>query len=131
MAVETVPRNPSTLALDDIFVVDGDVHAHETPTELAPFADPAWRKAVENAARIPLRYLDVPTFTPGGAGPLPGASLPTLRGAREEIVWNAAQMRRELDAFSIDAAVIFPDFFLKIAGMPNPDYAAALARAYH
>jgi predicted TIM-barrel fold metal-dependent hydrolase len=40
-------------------------------------------------------------------------------------------MRRELDLFSIDAAIIFPDFFLKIAGMPNPDYAAALARAYH
>ncbi|HLH72801.1 MAG TPA: amidohydrolase family protein, partial [Chloroflexota bacterium] len=37
----------------------------------------------------------------------------------------------ELDAFSIDAAVIFPDFFLKIAALPNPDYAAALARAYH
>jgi predicted TIM-barrel fold metal-dependent hydrolase len=131
MAIETSPRPPAALTLDDVFVVDADVHAHETPTELAPFAEPAWRKAVENAARIPRRYLDVPTYAPGGGGPLPGASLPNLRGAREEIVWNAAQMRRELDLFAIDAAVIFPDFFLKIAGLPNPDYAAALARAYH
>src|SRR5258708_9794982 len=131
MAVETVSRTPSSLTLDDIFVVDADVHAHEIPGELAPFTEPVWRKAVENAARIPQRYLDVPTYAPGGGGPLPGASLPNLRGAREEIVWNAPQLCRELNAFSIDAAIIFPDFFLKIAALPNPDYAAALARAYH
>lgn len=131
MVVETSPRPPATLTLDDIFVVDGDVHVHETPAELAPFTEPAWRRAVENAARIPARYLDVPSYAPSGGGPLPGASLPTLRGAREEIVWNAAQLRRELDAFSIDAAIIFPDFFLKIAALPDPDFAAALARAYH
>lgn len=131
MAVETSSRHPASLTLDDVFVVDADVHAHETPAELAPFTDPAWRKAVENAARVPRRYLDVPGFASGTGGPLPGATLPTLRGAREEIVWTAEQMRRELDQFSIDSAVIFPDFFLKIAGSPNPDYAGALARAYH
>lgn len=131
MAVDTARRHPDILTLDDVFIVDADVHAHEIPDELAPFTDPAWRKAVENAAQIPRRYLDVPCYAPGGNGPLPGAALPGLRGAREEIVWTAEQMRRELDAFSIDAAVIFPDFFLKIAGIPDPDYAAALARAYH
>jgi predicted TIM-barrel fold metal-dependent hydrolase len=131
MVVETSTRKPSTLTLDDVFVVDADVHAHEAPTELAPYTDPPWRKAVENASKIPRRYLDVPGFAPGGGGPLPGAVLPNLRGAREEIVWTAEQMRRELNTFSIDAAVIFPDFFLKIAAIPDPDYAAALARAYH
>ena len=131
MAVETARPRPGALALDDVFVVDADVHAHETPAELAPFTEPAWRQAVENAARVPLRYLDVPGFAGSGGGPLPGATLPSLRGAREEIVWTAEQMRRDLDRFSIDAAVIFPDFFLKIAGIPHPDYAAALASAYH
>jgi uncharacterized protein len=131
MAVEAAPRNPPSPTLNDVFVVDGDVHAHEIPSELAPLTEPVWRKAVENAARIPRRYLDVPTYAPGGGGPLPGASLPNLRGAREEIAWNARQLRRELDAFSIDAAIIFPDFLLKIAALPNPDYAAALGRAYH
>ncbi|HLZ09914.1 MAG TPA: hypothetical protein VKT80_15085, partial [Chloroflexota bacterium] len=120
MAIETSPRSPETLTLDDIFVVDADVHAHETPAELAPFTEPAWRKAVENAARIPRRYLDVPCFAPSGGGPLPGAALPTLRGAREEIVWNAAQLRRDLDSFSVDCAIIFPDFLLKIAALPDP-----------
>jgi len=131
MAIETPQRPPAGLSLDDVFVVDADVHAHEVPQELAPFTDPPWRQAVENAARIPRRYLDVPTYVGGGSSPLPGAALPSLRGAREEIVWTSEQMRRELDAFSIDAAVIFPDFFLKIASASNPDYAAALARAYH
>ena len=50
MAIETSPRPPAALTLDDVFVVDADVHVHETPTELAPFTEPAWRKAVENAA---------------------------------------------------------------------------------
>ncbi len=131
MAIETSSRPAGPLTLNDVFVVDADVHAHETPNELAPYTDPPWRRAVENAAKIPRRYLDVPGYAPGGGGPLPGAVLPNLRGAREEIVWTADQMRSELDAFSIDAAVIFPDFFLKIAAIPNPDYAAALARAYH
>jgi predicted TIM-barrel fold metal-dependent hydrolase len=130
MAIETSSA-PTALTLDDVFVVDADVHAHETPDELAPFTDPVWRKAVENATKVPRRYLDVPGYAPAAGGPLPGAALPSNRGAREEIVWNAAQMRRDLDAFAIDAAVIFPDFFLKIAALPNPDYAAALARAYH
>ncbi|HVC32684.1 MAG TPA: amidohydrolase family protein [Chloroflexota bacterium] len=131
MAVEASAQQPATLTLDDVFVVDVDVHAHETPTELAPFTEAPWRTAVENAARLPRRYLDIPCYAPGGGGPLPGAALPSLRGAREEIVWTADQLRRDLDAFAIDAAVIFPDFFLKIAAIPNPDYAAALARSYH
>src|SRR5207253_931891 len=115
MAIEITARTPGALTLEDVFVVDADVHAHETPEEIAPFVEPAWRRAVDNATKIPRRYLDVPGFAPSGGGPLPGAALPSLRGAREEIVWNAAQLRRDLDAFTIDAAVIFPDFFLKIA----------------
>jgi predicted TIM-barrel fold metal-dependent hydrolase len=128
MAVNSA--GPRPLTLDDVFIVDADVHAHETPAELAPFTDPPWRTAVENAAQIPLRYLDVPGYAPGGRGPLPSV-VPPLPKTREEIVWTAEQMRRELDALSIDAAVIFPDLFLKIAAHADPEYAAALARAYH
>src|SRR5579863_6836277 len=99
MAIDTTSRTTSSLTLDDVFVVDVDVHAHETPNEVAPFVEPAWRKAVDNAAKIPRRYLDVPGYAPAAGGPLPGAALPSNRGAREEIVWNAAQLRRDLDAF--------------------------------
>ena len=57
MAIETAQRPPAGLTLDDVFVVDVDVHAHEIPQELAPFTDLPWRQAVENAARIPHQLL--------------------------------------------------------------------------
>src|SRR5579859_431428 len=131
MVIDAGRRAAAPLTLDEVFVVDADVHAHESPNELAPYVEQRWRKAVENAARVTRRYLDVPGYSPGVGPGLPGSNLPSGRGAREEIVWTAEQMRRELDSFSIDAAVIFPDFFLKIAALPDPDYAAALASAYH
>jgi len=131
MAIDTAARPGSGLTLDDVFIVDADVHAHEAPVQIAPFTEPKWRKAVENTAQIARRYLSVPCYTPGASPPLPGAALPSGRSSRDETVWTKEQMRRELDAFSIDAAVIFPDFFLKIAGLPDPAYAGALARAYH
>jgi predicted TIM-barrel fold metal-dependent hydrolase len=52
-------------------------------------------------------------------------------GSRIEITWNADQMRRELDAFFIDAGVVFPDHHLRIGALPNVSYATALARAFH
>lgn len=120
------------LTLDDVLVVDADVHAHEQPDQMLEYVDPAWREALANVAKVPQRYLNIPGFSPNVAVGLPGSSLPSSRGkAREEIVWNAAQMRRELDALHVDVGVIFPDHFLKIASVPNKQYAAALVRAYH
>jgi predicted TIM-barrel fold metal-dependent hydrolase len=128
MVTETGQR----LTLDDVLVVDADVHAHEQPEQMVAYTDPPWREAVANAARVPHRYLSIPGWSTSPPYFLPGAGLPSARGkAREEIVWDAAQMRRELDGLRIDVGVIFPDHFLKVAALPNPDYAAALARAYH
>jgi uncharacterized protein len=128
MAIEARPR----LTLDDILVVDADVHAHEQPDQMLPYMDPAWRDALANVARVPHRYLNRPGFSPSAAVQLPGSALPSSRGkVREEIVWDAAQMRRELDGLFIDVAVLFPDHFLKIAAIPDGRYAAALARAHN
>jgi uncharacterized protein len=127
VAIDTHRR----LSLDDVLVVDVDVHAHETADALAPLMDPQWRPAMENLRQVPRRYLDLPGFGPNHGPRLLGTSLPSPRGNREEIVWNAEQMRRELDAFSIDVGIIFPDHFLKLAALPRADYAAAIARAYH
>jgi uncharacterized protein len=130
MVLEAQPQR--RLTLDDVLVIDADVHAHETPDGMLPYADPEWRGALANVAKVPHRYLNRPGFGPTLPYTLPGQSLPSARGkAREEIVWDAAQMRRELDALAIDVGVIFPDFFLKIAAIPNAAYAAGLARAYN
>ena len=130
MVLEAQPQR--RLTLDDVLVVDADVHAHETPEALLPFADPEWREALANVAKVPHRYLNRPAFCPTMPFSLPGSSLDRPRNkAREEIVWNAAQMRRELDEIRVDVGVIFPDNFLKIAALPNGPYAAGLARAYN
>ena len=130
MVLEAQPRR--RLTLDDVLVIDADVHAHETPEAMLPYADPEWRDAIANVAKVPHRYLNRPAFCPTLPYGLPGQALPSARGkAREEIVWDAAQMRRELDALAIDVGVLFPDNFLKIAAIPNGPYAAGLARAYN
>jgi hypothetical protein len=58
---ETVARQKERKErLEDILVVDCDVHVHESPKELAPYCDMPWRKALENIADVEEYYLDIP-----------------------------------------------------------------------
>ncbi len=125
MTTET-PTQPQRLRLDDVIVVDADVHAHETPGALAPYCDAPWRRALEHLASVPGRYLDIPGFAPTLKldPPFPG-------GFNLRTVTSAAQMRDELAAISVDIGILFPDNLLTMALLPNEDYAAALARAYN
>jgi predicted TIM-barrel fold metal-dependent hydrolase len=114
--------------LEDILVVDADVHVHESPGELAPYIDMPWRKSLEVLANVPERYLDIPGFSAGAGGltpPFPGGH------HSNRMVHSAAQMREELSQLFIDIAVLFPDHLLKIPVLPQKEYAAALARAYN
>ena len=126
MTVE-VPRP----TLKDVLVIDTDVHAHESPEQLAPYVDSEWRLAFENLRVLQRRYLDLPGFCPNNAPDLLGATLPAPRGARIETVLSAQQMRKELDELFVDIGIIFPDHLLKLAAIPHAAYAGALARAYH
>jgi predicted TIM-barrel fold metal-dependent hydrolase len=113
--------------LDEILIVDADVHIHESPAALMPYCDMPWRKSLEVLAGVPERYLDIPSFSPGGGGyiaPFPGGQ----SGGRAT---DPAQLRAELDALSINIAILFPDHLLKLPLLPQADYAAALARAYN
>ena len=119
---------PARERLEDILVVDADVHVHESPGELAPYCDMPWRKSLEVLANVPERYLDIPGFSAGAGGlsaPFPGGH------DSHRMVHTPEQMRKELSELSIDLAVLFPDHLLKIAVLPQVDYAAALARAYN
>lgn len=127
MAIEARER----LTLDDIVVIDGDVHVHETPKGLLPYVAPAWRPALENLAQVPHRYLNMPAFCPNPGAGLPGSGVAANPKSRVEIVWDAAQMRSELDSFGIDIGLLFPDNFLKLAALPNAAYAVALCQAYN
>jgi uncharacterized protein len=114
--------------LEDILVVDCDVHVHESPGELAPYCDMPWRKALENVADVEEYYLDIPGFSPGMTWY--EARFPSGHEGRR-MVHTAGQMREELDEIQVDIGILFPDHLLKLAMITQPDYAAALARAYN
>ena len=106
--------------------MDVDIHADDPPTALAPYCELPWRRSLELQGSLPSRYLSY-----GGYSPNLGLDPPFPGGLNARSTQTAAQMREELDAISVDAGIIFPDHLLLMAQLPNPDYAAALARAYN
>ena len=88
MAIEARPR----LTLDDILVIDADVHAHEQPDQMLLYTDPPWREALANvakhslASRVQVRVLrdrkllrvEVEDNGIGGAHPAKGHGLAGL-----------------------------------------------------
>ena len=117
---------PERLKINDMIVVDADVHVNDTPGGLAPYCDMPWRKSLEGLAQVPARYLDIPGFSPGmKLDPLiPG-------GPAARSVLTAREMREELSALSIDIGVLFPDHLLLFAPLPQIEYATALSHAYN
>jgi predicted TIM-barrel fold metal-dependent hydrolase len=114
--------------LEDILIVDCDVHVHESPGALAPYCDMPWRRALENVADVQEWYLDIPGFSPGTA--VLEAKFPSSHEGRR-MVHTPEQMRKELDEIHVDLAILFPDHLLKLPVLSQIDYAAALVRAYN
>jgi predicted TIM-barrel fold metal-dependent hydrolase len=114
-------------ALTDLFIVDGDVHVHEAPAELADYAPDPWDVALRKIATIPERYMDLPGLSPNAdfGIPFPGGI------ERDMLVTTPAEMREELAELHVDRAIIFPDHLLMIAKLPNADWAGSIARAYN
>jgi predicted TIM-barrel fold metal-dependent hydrolase len=117
-----------TESLKNKFVVDADIHLEESPQDLAPYCEMPWQKSLEALEGVSLRYLDIPGFAPGGvrlSAPFPGGH--NIHRKAQDI----DQMRSELTVMGIDVGVLFPNNLLKIAVLPQADYASALARAYN
>ena len=127
MTNNAADRETGRSSLTDLFIVDGDVHVHEQPAELAEYAPDPWNVALRQIAQIPERYMDLPGLSPNAdfAIPFPGGA------GRDTTVTSAAEMRQELDELHVDRAVIFPDHLLMLAKLPDPDWAGSLARAYN
>jgi uncharacterized protein len=91
--------------LEDILVVDCDVHVHESPKELIPYCEMPWRVALENIKDVQEFYLDIPGFSPGTTAY--EAKFPSgQEGTR--MVHSPEQMREELDGIHVDIGVLFP-----------------------
>jgi hypothetical protein len=122
----TVPA-PARETLEDVYVVDADVHIHEDPAALAEYADPPWDVGLREIAKVDERYLDLPGMTPRAEFrvPFPGGS------NRRQIVTSAAELRSGLDDLSVNKAVLFPDHLLYLAMVRDPGFAVTLARSYN
>ena len=121
LSAERLPRR-----LRDTYVVDVDVHIHDSPDALAPYCDLPWRKSLETVAALPQRYLDVPGFAPAAyPHPLFGT------GSRKPDVQSPEEMRRDLDDLGINLGVLFPDNLLLHAAIRPAAYGVAVARAYN
>lgn len=115
------------LTAEDLLIVDCDVHANDPPEALAPYCDEPWRVSLQYLGTVPHRYLEAPGYAPSSAFdlPIPG------RGLTNRTVTTANQMRSELDAMSIDIGILFPDYLLRMAVLPDAKFAAAVGRAYN
>jgi predicted TIM-barrel fold metal-dependent hydrolase len=115
--------------LEEMLIVDTDVHVHETPAALARYCDMPWRVALENIADTRETYLDIPGFSVGGDSTLT-AKFPSGHEATR-MVFTHDEMRQALDELHVNVGILFPDHLLKLPMLPQPEYAAALARAYN
>jgi uncharacterized protein len=115
--------------LEDLLIVDCDVHVHESPAALAPYCDPPWRTSLETVSHVEERYLDLPGLSAGGTG-MTGPAFPS-GGDGVRTVESPAAMLAELSELHVDIGILFPDHLLKLALVTPPEYAAALARAYN
>ena len=113
--------------LEDVYVVDADVHIHEDPAALAEYADPPWDVGLREIAKVEERYLDLPGMTPRAEFrvPFPGGS------NRRQIVTSAAELRASLDDLHVNKAVLFPDHLLYLAMVRDPAFAVSLASSYN
>ncbi len=60
----TLTGRPSKARPRGYFVVDADVHAHESPAALRAYMEMPWRLALEQLEQVPARYLDIAGFAP-------------------------------------------------------------------
>jgi predicted TIM-barrel fold metal-dependent hydrolase len=111
----------------DAFIFDADVHIHEHPPDLAPYIEQPWRRVLETMT-VNERWLDVPGYSPLTAlDPLLGE----FPGPPPHLVTTPDGLRADLDARGVDAALLFTDQWIGIAGTQDEPYATAVMQAYN
>jgi predicted TIM-barrel fold metal-dependent hydrolase len=119
---------PRRMKLEDVLVVDTDVHVWDLPKDLLPYIEMPWTVFLE---QIQNRVGgSIPGFAPGPAG---GHFSPMWPSSHEKDrkVETPEAMRRELTDIGVDVGILFPHNLLQIALITDDAYAAALVRAYH
>ncbi len=120
-------EGPGARVWQDYPIVDADVHIHEDPQELAEFAEGMLRRALE-AHRMPERWLDTPGYSPLTPVDPPIGDDPRLQ---PHVLRTREQLRADLDARGIDAAIVFTGRLLGTAVRQDASYPVAIAQTYN
>ncbi len=107
--------------LDDVLIVDLDVHLHDSPEVIAPYCEQPWRDVLLSGQGVP----------PYGGATRLFPNFPGQWEPRRPVSLDPRTLRADLDALSIDLPVLFPEGFLGIARQPDAAYALAITRAYN
>lgn len=107
--------------LDEILIVDFDVHILDEREEVARFCDAPWREMLEAGPVVP----------PYGGNARLYPVFPGHWSTRKIARQGPDEVRDALDDLSIDLGVLFPERLLAIGQQPNAEYAMALVRAYN
>ena len=109
------------MRLQDVLVVDLDIHPLDRPRDIAKFCDPPWREVLQNEQPVP------PYPTAGRQYPI----FPGQYGLSPMKSPSADQMRQDLDDLGIDIGILFAQGFHTIGQQPNVEYARALTTAHN
>jgi len=113
--------------LEDVFVVDTDVHVAEPPGEIKRYIEAPWDRMLEKFDDDGYRLRDTKGYMPGME-----IGSPWIHSEYEyPALTSGEQTVADLDELAVDVGLLFPENFLKLPVIPDVDYANALARAYN
>lgn len=102
-------------------VVDAEVHLDERPSDLAPYCDMPWQRALSEPGDHHVPWSNDSTFFPRL-----GARAKTATPAR-----SPADLLERMGEHGIDVSIVLPGPLLKIGTVKTPDYVLALGKAYN
>jgi uncharacterized protein len=108
------------MRLNNLIVVDVDVHPLDRPEDVAPYCDRPWRHVLETQHVPP--YPSNSTLYP---------AFPAHYSLQPNRSPTAADMRHDLDDLGIDIGILFAQGFHTIGNQPNTEYALAVTRAHN
>lgn len=111
----------SRMRLNDLLVVDVDIHPLDRPRDVAKYCDPPWRQVLEEGQHVP------PYPAPRQTHPV----FPAQYRFQERRAPTPQRMRQDLDDLGIDLGVLFAQGFHQIAMQTNLEYVRALTVAHN
>jgi uncharacterized protein len=111
----------SRMRLEDVLVVDVDVHPLDEARDLVPYCDEPWRQVLAEDQQV----------APYPSNSRLYAAFPAHYTLQKNKSPTPADMRADLDDLGIDIGVLFAQGFHTIGNQPNAEYAMAVTRAHN